>query len=330
MWHQSQSRPSSCFRMNPSSGMAVGFGGLFAAIAASWASAAEQRWLRRCAVESGATAVVRYSTAPPEAMIVKSDDATFLALDMVLAEVADKAKMPLTPCVSVAKAWLREQGEHGRILAGRLGRLSRRRNGAAHPDGALQRDIRALGTAGDLGELSSSPSTAAVSPAGLDSADSDAEARVQDSDFPELVVEVKAQDSELPEVFDGFGSNVGEVLQSGPISIQPSASAMAFSPRASAAARCFATKVGWPSGRRRRSGASASCGEGDADDVGPYAFCREVGCKLVPELTRAVVCHPAAVGCPEHVAEAIVAASQESPPRQAPWLEELRVVLHGP
>ena len=43
----------------------------------------------------------------------------------------------------------------------------------------------------------------------------------------------------------------------------------------------------------------------------PYAFCREVWYTLVPERTRSLAIRLAANGCPEHVAEVIVAASRE-------------------
>ena len=195
--------------MNPPSGMAEGLIGLFAAIAASGASAAEQRWLRRCAVESGATAIARSSTAPQEAGSAKSQEATFSHLDLVLAEVAGKAMMPLTPSVKVAKVWLREQGEHGRLLAGRLGRLSRRRNGAAHPDGALQRDIRALDIAVVSGELSSTPSSGGASHAGLGLAGLD--------DFPALVDEECEKDSDLPEQAKDSVVLVREVTDTTPL-----------------------------------------------------------------------------------------------------------------
>jgi len=117
--------------------------------------------------------------------------------------------MPLTPSVKVAKVWLREQGEHGRLLAGRLGRLSRRRNGAAHPDGALQRDIRALDIAVVSGELSSTPSSGGASHAGLGLAGLD--------DFPALVDEECEKDSDLPEQAKDSVVLVREVTDTTPL-----------------------------------------------------------------------------------------------------------------
>ena len=67
------------------------------------------------------------------------------ALEDVLAEVA-VFRGPLCgkTSVSEAKAVLRQLGSAGTSLASRLGRLSKRRNAAAHPDSGLLHDVRAL------------------------------------------------------------------------------------------------------------------------------------------------------------------------------------------
>ena len=49
-----------------------------------------------------------------------------------------------TTTVSEAKVWLRHHGDVGKSLASRLGRLSKRRNAAAHSDGGLLLAVRAL------------------------------------------------------------------------------------------------------------------------------------------------------------------------------------------
>ena len=46
--------------------------------------------------------------------------------------------------ISLAKKLLREKGEAGQVLASRLGRLSKVRNGKAHPDVSLEADIKAF------------------------------------------------------------------------------------------------------------------------------------------------------------------------------------------
>ena len=67
------------------------------------------------------------------------------ALAEVLAEVGVRRGLPCgTTTVSEAKAWLRHHGDVGKSLASRLGRLSKRRNAAAHPDGGLRLAVRAL------------------------------------------------------------------------------------------------------------------------------------------------------------------------------------------
>jgi len=134
-----------CVGMASTGVMAEGFGELFSAIAASGAAACELRWLRKCAVEAAAAEIVRLGRQPAtqQAAAACGED-TFRGLDLALAAVADKAGMQLTPTVTAAKAWLRQSGESGHMLASRLSRVSKRRNGTAHPDAALARDIGAL------------------------------------------------------------------------------------------------------------------------------------------------------------------------------------------
>ncbi len=63
----------------------------------------------------------------------------------VLAEVAVFRGQPCSKTwVSEAKAVLRQLGGEGKALASRLGRLSKRRNAAAHPDSGLLHAARAL------------------------------------------------------------------------------------------------------------------------------------------------------------------------------------------
>ena len=56
------------------------------------------------------------------------------------------------PGISQAKHILRQHGDHGHRLASRLGRVSKLRNGKAHPDVSLLREVAALGA----GHLSAS------------------------------------------------------------------------------------------------------------------------------------------------------------------------------
>ena len=65
------------------------------------------------------------------------------AQEEVLDAVRRAASLPGRPGIPVAKSWLRQQpgGSH---LASRLSRLSKIRNGQAHPDVALVRDILAV------------------------------------------------------------------------------------------------------------------------------------------------------------------------------------------
>lgn len=70
---------------------------------------------------------------------------SIVTLAEVLAEVGVGRGQPLgTTTVSEAKAWLRQQGDQGIALAKRLGKLSKHRNAAAHPDGGLLLAVRSL------------------------------------------------------------------------------------------------------------------------------------------------------------------------------------------
>ena len=71
-----------------------------------------------------------------------SDSEPFAHFEEALIAVQDSANLAAKPSVSEAKAWLRSCGTDGASIASRLGRVSKRRNGAAHPDVSLIRDIR--------------------------------------------------------------------------------------------------------------------------------------------------------------------------------------------
>ena len=64
--------------------------------------------------------------------------------------------------VAKAKAWLRAQGSEGTSLASRLGRLSKARNAASHPDVSLIREIHRLQTPVDATDWKSSTIGSAV------------------------------------------------------------------------------------------------------------------------------------------------------------------------
>ena len=64
--------------------------------------------------------------------------------------------------VAKAKAWLRAQGSEGTSLASRLGRLSKARNAASHPDVSLIREIHRLQTPVDATDCKSSTIGSAV------------------------------------------------------------------------------------------------------------------------------------------------------------------------
>ena len=66
-------------------------------------------------------------------------------LEEVLAAVASEAGKDRVN-VSTAKEFLRSKGDKGRLLASRLGRLSKCRNGSAHPDVSLLSDVQSLHT----------------------------------------------------------------------------------------------------------------------------------------------------------------------------------------
>ena len=55
-------------------------------------------------------------------------------LEELLGIIGRLAGRSSKPTISVAKSWLRQHGEDGSTLAKRLGRISKRRNGFAHPD----------------------------------------------------------------------------------------------------------------------------------------------------------------------------------------------------
>ena len=103
---------------------------------------AEKRRLWRLAVlpHSGDRPPARETAAATEgggSALVALEDALCL-VGRLAGE--DAGKTQITP----AKAWLRQHGAEGRRLAGRISRLSKVRNGVAHPDASLLADIQLL------------------------------------------------------------------------------------------------------------------------------------------------------------------------------------------
>ena len=72
------------------------------------------------------------------------------AFEECVCEVATKAGCARD--VRATKQWLRQQGEKGVRLASRLGRLSKVRNAAAHPDATFLEDVRNLVSDGGSGK----------------------------------------------------------------------------------------------------------------------------------------------------------------------------------
>ena len=107
-----------------------------------------------------------------------------LHLEEALAVVGHVGQFQSKPSITAAKAWLRTMGKPGEDIASRIGRLSRIRNTASHPDTALIEDIRRLGGAPvhasslavspDSGEPAEEPITAAAAASGAPSSVGDA------------------------------------------------------------------------------------------------------------------------------------------------------------
>jgi len=101
-------------------------------------SGAERRRLSAIAVRAAVVTPWR-----PEGTLPVGDGAALQHFEDALEAVGVMAGVA-KPNVSEAKRLLRCRGDAGKVLASRLGRLSRRRNKAAHPDAGLAGAIRAL------------------------------------------------------------------------------------------------------------------------------------------------------------------------------------------
>ena len=101
-------------------------------ISAAGLPTAEQRRLRAYAVRHALE-------LPPQTV----ESEPLESLESALCCVASAFEVD-KPSVQSAKQMMRARGEPGRRLAARLGRLSKARNYAAHPDSRLEADIAAL------------------------------------------------------------------------------------------------------------------------------------------------------------------------------------------
>ena len=125
--------------------------GLAAVLEQIWAAEGlperERRWLCNAAVG-------RAQCVGSRPAVAASSDAC-ADLESILDGLGRAAALPAKPGLAVAKRLLRGRGAKGEALARRLGRMSKGRNTAAHPDVGLERDIVELFDPAGSGEAGS-------------------------------------------------------------------------------------------------------------------------------------------------------------------------------